>query len=235
MRAVTTSPPPTVSSWHRLPRRGTTSCTCCRALLKEIRVLSDDETLHVPARLRKPKIPPGRTPSARLASRCTSTAFCSLTLPLTGGFAPKLGELLRPGPVHRRVSEHIDPRHLGCFEPTGLSPTAGSPASSFLDKTDAEKQLRGYWQRWLSARQSFMALIREAITGTGIGHPEHGRFKPGVRCRRRTPGIESGDLVAYGYFTQVHRPARITDPEAAQGQAEHSGASNPRSWLHHHG
>jgi type IV secretion system protein VirB4 len=70
-----------------------------------------------------------------------------------------------------------------------------------MDKSDAEKQLRGYWQRWLSARQSFVALMREAITGTGSAIQNTDALNQASDADAALQEL-SGDLVSMGYYTQ---------------------------------
>ena len=128
-------------------------------VLKEIRLLTDEETctyLHACISTKTHGVNAPTVPMY-LDSLLADA-------PLTGGFAPKLGDY------------HVQVLSVGGF------PNTSTPGILdilnrldfeyrwvtrfiFLDKTDAEKQLRGYWQRWLSARQSFVALMREAITG----------------------------------------------------------------------
>lgn len=164
-------------------------------VLKEIRVLSDDELctyLHAcisprPHAVRAPAIP------AYLDSALPDT-------PLTGGFAPRLGD------------HHVQVLSIGGF-PNTTTPGILDVLNAldfeyrwvtrfiFLDKTDAEKQLRGFWQRWLSARQSFIALIREAVTGTGTAIQNTDALNRAADADAALQEL-SGDLVAYGYFTQ---------------------------------
>ena len=123
--------------------------------------------------------------------------------PMTGGFAPKLGDY------------HIQVLSMGGFPNTSTPgildilnrldfPYRWVTRFIFLDKTDAEKQLRGFWQRWLSARQSFVALMREAVTGTGSAIQNTDALNRAADADAALQEL-SGDLVAYGYFTQVDR------------------------------
>ena len=114
--------------------------------------------------------------------------------PLTGGFAPKLGDY------------HVQVLSIGGF------PNTSTPGILdilnrldfeyrwvtrfiFLDKTEAEKLLRGFWQRWLSGRQSFVALMREAITGAGLGDSKYRCAQQVRRCRCGAAGAERGSGV----------------------------------------
>ena len=165
-------------------------------VLKEIRVLTDDEIctyLHACISPRSHTVCAPGIPMY-LDSVLPDTA-------LTGGFAPKLGDY------------HVQVLSVGGF-PNTSTPGILDVLNRldfeyrwvtrfvFLDKTEAEKQLRGYWQRWLSARQSFMALIREAITGTGSAIQNTDALNRASDADAALQEL-SGDLVAYGYFTQV--------------------------------
>ena len=163
--------------------------------LNELHRLSDDELctyLHACI-----------SPRAHAVKAPAVPAYLDSVLPdtpLTGGFAPRLGDY------------HIQVLSIGGF------PNAATPGILdvlnrldfeyrwvtrfiFLDKTDAEKQLRGYWQRWLSARQSFVALMREAITGTGSAIQNTDALNRAADADQALQEL-SGDLIAFGYFTQ---------------------------------
>lgn len=165
-------------------------------VLKEIRRLTDEETLSYLHACVSPKSHPINAPAVPvyLDSVLADT-------PLTGGFAPKLGAF------------HVQVLSIGGF------PNISTPGILdvlnrlgfeyrwvtrfiFLDKIDAEKQLRGYWQRWLSARQSFVALMREAITGAGSAIQNTDALTRAADADAALQEL-SGDLVAFGYFTQV--------------------------------
>src|SRR5450631_2993957 len=164
-------------------------------VLKEIRILSDEETctyLHAcistrPHGVNAPAVP------MYLDSLLADA-------PLTGGFAPKLGDY------------HIQVLSVGGFPNTstpGILDVLNRLDFQYrwvtrfivLDKLDAERQLKGFWQRWLSARQSFVALIREAITGVGSAIQNTDALNRAADADAALQEL-SGDLVAYGYFTQ---------------------------------
>jgi type IV secretion system protein VirB4 len=163
--------------------------------LKEIRILSDEETctyLHACVSPRFHRVNAPAVPMY-LDSLLVDT-------PMTGGFAPKLGDY------------HIQVLSMGGFPNTSTPgildilnrldfPYRWVSRFIFLDKTDAEKQLRGFWQRWLSARQSFVALMREAVTGTGSAIQNTDALNRAADADAALQEL-SGDLVAYGYFTQ---------------------------------
>jgi type IV secretion/conjugal transfer VirB4 family ATPase len=164
-------------------------------VLKEIRILSDAETCTYLHACISPK-------SHRVAAPAVPMYLDGILADtsLTGGFAPKLGEY------------HIQVLSVGGF-PNSSTPGILDVLNRldfeyrwvtrfiFLDKTDAEKQLRGYWQRWLSARQSFLALMREAITGAGSAIQNTDALNRAADADAALQEL-SGDLVAYGYFTQ---------------------------------
>ena len=163
--------------------------------LNELHILSDDELctyLHACI-----------SPRSHQVSAPAMPAYLDCVLadtPLTGGFAPKLGD------------HHVQVISIGGF-PNSSTPGILDVLNRldfdyrwvtrfiFLDKTDAEKQLRGYWQRWLSARQSFVALMREAITGTGSAIQNTDALNRAADADQALQEL-SGDLVAYGYLTQ---------------------------------
>ena len=164
-------------------------------VLKEIRVLSDDELCTYLHACISPRSHAVRAPAI--------PAYLDSALPdapLTGGFAPRLGDY------------HVQVLSIGGF-PNTSTPGILDVLNRldfdyrwvtrfiFLDKTDAERQLRGYWQRWLSARQSFIALIREAVTGTGTAIQNTDALNRAADADAALQEL-SGDLVAYGYFTQ---------------------------------
>jgi type IV secretion system protein VirB4 len=164
-------------------------------VLNDIRVLTDDETctyLHacVSPRthlVRAPEIP------MFLDSLLTDT-------PLTGGFAPKLGEyhvqvLSIAGFPESSTPGILDILNRLDFEYRWVT------RFIFLDKGEAEKLLRGFWQRWLSGRQSFIALMREAITGQGSAIQNTDALNKSADADAALQEL-SGDLVSFGYFTQ---------------------------------
>jgi type IV secretion/conjugal transfer VirB4 family ATPase len=165
-------------------------------VLKEIRILSDEETCTYLHACVSPK-------AHRVNAPAVPMYLDSLLAdaPLTGGFAPKLG------------GHHIQVLSVAGF-PNSSTPGILDILNRldfdyrwvtrfiFLDKVDAEKQLRGYWQRWLSARQSFVALMREAITGAGSAIQNTDALNRAADADAALQEL-SGDLVAYGYFTQV--------------------------------
>ena len=164
--------------------------------LKEIRVLSDDETctyLHACI-----------SPRSHLVAAPAVPMYLDSLLPdtpLTGGFAPKLGNfhvlvLSIGGFPNTSTPGILDVLNRLDFEYRWVTRFV------FLDKLDAEKQLRGYWQRWLSARQSFLALFREAITGHGSAIQNTDALTRAADADSALQEL-SGDLVAYGHFTQV--------------------------------
>ena len=130
-------------------------------MLKEIRPLTDDETCTYLHACVSPKTHAVKAPDTPMFLDSLLT-----DAPLTGGFAPKLGDY------------HVQVLSIGGF-PNSSTPGILDILNRldfeyrwvtrfiFLDKTEAEKLLRGFWQRWLSGRQSFVALMREAITGQG--------------------------------------------------------------------
>ena len=165
-------------------------------VLKEIKPLSDDETCSYLHACISPKSHAVRAPAIPmyLDSLLPDT-------PLVGGFAPKLG------------AHYVQVLSIGGF------PNASTPGILdvlnrldfeyrwvtrfiFLDKIEAERQLRGYWQRWLSARQSFVALLREAVTGVGTAIQNTDALNRAADADAALQEL-SGDFVAYGYFTQV--------------------------------
>jgi len=164
-------------------------------VLKELRMLSDDELctyLHACVSPRSHAVLAPPIP-AYLDSVLVDT-------PLTGGFAPKLGDyyvqvLSIGGFPNTSTPGILDVLNRLDFEYRWVTRFV------FLDKLDAEKQLRGFWQRWLSARQSFVALIREAITGTGSAIQNTDALNRAADADLALQEL-SGDLVAYGYFTQ---------------------------------
>jgi type IV secretion system protein TrbE len=164
-------------------------------VLKEIRMLTDDETCTYLHACISPCSHEVKAPAVPMYLDSILTDH-----PLTGGFAPKLGAF------------HVQVLSVGAF------PNASTPGILdvlnrldfqyrwvtrfiFLDKGDAEKQLRGYWQRWLSARQSFIALLREAVTGSGSAIQNTDALNRAADADAALQEL-SGDLVAYGYFTQ---------------------------------
>ena len=164
-------------------------------VLKEIRPLSDDETctyLHACVSPRAHPVTAPETPMF-LDSVLTDTA-------LTGGFAPKLGD------------HHIQVLSIAGF-PRSSTPGILDVLNRLdieyrwvtrfivLDKLDAEKQLKGYWQRWLSARQSFVQLMREAITGHGSAIQNTDALNQSADADAALQEL-SGDLVSFGYYTQ---------------------------------
>jgi type IV secretion/conjugal transfer VirB4 family ATPase len=164
-------------------------------VLKEIRILSDEETCTYLHACISTKVHGVNAPAVPVYLDSLLA-----DAPLTGGFAPKLGEY------------HIQVLSVGGF-PNTSTPGILDVLNRldfqyrwvtrfiFLDKTDAEKQLRGYWQRWLSARQSFVALMREAITGAGSAIQNTDALNRAADADAALQEL-SGDLVAYGYFTQ---------------------------------
>jgi len=165
-------------------------------VLKEIRLLTDEETLTYLHACVSPRSHRINAPPVPMYLDSTLT-----DAPLTGGFAPKLGNY------------HVQVLSIGGF-PNTSTPGILDVLNRldfeyrwvtrfiFLDKTDAEKQLRGYWQRWLSARQSFIALMREAITGSGSAIQNTDALNRAADADAALQEL-SGDLVACGYFTQV--------------------------------
>jgi type IV secretion system protein VirB4 len=163
--------------------------------LKEIRRLSDAETctyLHACV-----------SPRSHAVAAPDTPMFLDALLPdapLTGGFAPKLGD------------HHVQVLSIGGF-PNSSTPGILDALNRldfeyrwvtrfiFLDKGEAEKALRGFWQRWLSGRQSFVALMREAITGQGSAIQNTDALNKATDADAALQEL-SGDLVAYGYFTQ---------------------------------
>jgi type IV secretion/conjugal transfer VirB4 family ATPase len=165
-------------------------------VLKEIRMLSDEETCTYLHACVSPK-------SHRVNAPAVPMYLDSLLAdtPLTGGFAPKLGAyhvqvLSIAGFPNSSTPGILDVLNRLDFEYRWVT------RFIFLDKVDAEKQLRGYWQRWLSARQSLIALLREAITGTGSAIQNTDALNRAADADAALQEL-SGDLVAYGYFTQV--------------------------------
>ena len=182
------------------------------SVLREIRPLSDDELctyLHACV-----------SPRAHAVNAPAVPMYLDSVLPdspLTGGFAPRLGD------------HHVQVLSIGGF------PNASTPGildvlnrldfeyrwvTRFivLDKLDAERQLRGFWQRWLSARQSFVALIREAITGVGSAIQNTDALHRAADADAALQEL-SGDLVAYGYFTQS---IVLLDPDPKRLKAKQS-------------
>src|SRR5450631_1212750 len=180
--------------------------------LKELRLLSDDEVctyLHACI-----------SPRSHAVSAPAVPMYLDSVLPdspLTGGFAPRLG------------NHHVQVLSIGGF------PNASTPGildvlnrldfeyrwvTRFivLDKLDAERQLKGFWQRWLSARQSFVALIREAITGVGSAIQNTDALNRAADTDAALQEL-SGDLVAYGYFTQS---IVLIDPDPKRLKAKQS-------------
>jgi type IV secretion system protein TrbE len=164
-------------------------------VLKEIRMLSDDETCTYLHACISPRSHEVKAPAVPMYLDSILT-----DQPLTGGFAPKLGAF------------HVQVLSVGGF-PNTSTPGILDVLNRldfqyrwvtrfiFIDKGDAEKQLRGYWQRWLSARQSFIALLREAVTGTGSAIQNTDALNRAADADAALQEL-SGDLVAYGYFTQ---------------------------------
>src|SRR5450631_2039864 len=164
-------------------------------VLKEIRILTDEETCTYLHACISTKVHGVNAPAVPMYLDSLLA-----DAPLTGGFAPKLGEY------------HIQVLSVGGF-PNTSTPGILDVLNRldfqyrwvtrfiFLDKTDAEKQLRGYWQRWLSARHSFVALMREAITGAGSAIQNTDALNRAADADAALQEL-SGDLVAYGYFTQ---------------------------------
>jgi type IV secretion/conjugal transfer VirB4 family ATPase len=164
-------------------------------VLKEIRMLTDDETCTYLHACISPRSHAVKAPAVPMYLDSILT-----DQPLTGGFAPKLGAF------------HVQVLSVGGF-PNSSTPGILDVLNRldfqyrwvtrfiFIDKGDAEKQLRGYWQRWLSARQSFIALLREAVTGTGSAIQNTDALNRAADADAALQEL-SGDLVAYGYFTQ---------------------------------
>src|SRR5450631_3093305 len=180
--------------------------------LKELQLLSDDELctyLHACI-----------SPRSHIVGAPAVPMYLDSVLPdspLTGGFAPRLG------------NSHVQVLSIGGF------PNASTPGildvlnrldfeyrwvTRFivLDKLDAERQLKGFWQRWLSARQSFVALIREAITGVGSAIQNTDALNRAADADAALQEL-SGDLVAYGYFTQS---IVLLDPDPKRLKAKQS-------------
>ncbi len=95
------------------PRHAMTSPICSPACLKEIRMLSDDETCTYLHACVSPKTHPREC--AR-GAHVFSTA-CSTDTPLTGGFAPKLGDY------------HVQVLSIGGFPNTSTPGIVGYPKS----------------------------------------------------------------------------------------------------------
>ena len=164
--------------------------------LKEICPLSDDETCTYLHACISPK-------SHRVAAPGIPMYLDSVLpdTPMTGGFAPKLGTyhlqvLSIGGFPYTSTPGILDVLNRLDFEYRWVTRFV------FLDKLEAEKQLRGFWQRWLSARQSFIALMREAITGQGSAIQNTDALNKAADADAALQEL-SGDHVSFGYFTQV--------------------------------
>jgi type IV secretion system protein VirB4 len=164
-------------------------------VLKEIRPLSDDETCTYLHTCVSPKTHAVKAPEVPmfLDSLLTDT-------PLTGGFAPRLGDyhvqvLSIAGFPGSSTPGILDILNRLDFEYRWVT------RFIFLDKGEAEKLLRGFWQRWLSGRQSFVALMREAITGQGSAIQNTDALNKSADADAALQEL-SGDLVSFGYFTQ---------------------------------
>jgi type IV secretion/conjugal transfer VirB4 family ATPase len=164
-------------------------------VLKEIRPLSDDETCTYLHACVSPRTHPVKAPDIPmfLDSLLTDT-------PLTGGFAPKLGDyhvqvLSIAGFPNSSTPGILDILNRLDFEYRWVT------RFIFLEKTEAEKLLRGFWQRWLSGRQSFVALMREAITGQGSAIQNTDALNKSADADAALQEL-SGDLVSFGYYTQ---------------------------------
>ena len=169
--------------------------TLLGGVLKDIQPLNDDESCTYLHACVSPKIHP-----VKAADNPMFLDAALADTPLTGGFAPRLGDY-----------------HIQVLSLTGF-PSSSTPGildvlnrlnieyrwvTRFIvmDKMEAEKQLRGYWQRWLSARQSFIALMREAITGTGSAIQNTDALNQAGDADAALQEL-SGDLVSMGYYTQ---------------------------------
>jgi len=163
--------------------------------LKEIRLLSDEETCTYLHACISPKF-------HRVNAPAIPMYLDSLLVdaPMTGGFAPKLGEYHIQVLSVGGVPNNSTPGILDILNRLDF-PYRWVTRFIFLDKSDAEKELRGFWQRWLSARQSFVALLREAVTGTGSAIQNTDALNRAADADAALQEL-CGDLVSYGYFTQ---------------------------------
>ncbi len=163
--------------------------------LKEIRPLTDDETCTYLHACISPRAHPVRAPAIPMYLDALL-----VDSPMTGGFAPKLGrhhvQVLTVGGFPNATTPGI----LDILNRLGIE-YRWVTRFVFLGKGEAERQLRGFWQRWLSARQSFVALLREAITGEGSAIQNTDALNRAADADAALQEL-SGDWVAYGYFTQ---------------------------------
>lgn len=164
-------------------------------VLKEIRPLTDDETCTYLHACVSPKTHAVKAPDVPMFLDSLLTDS-----PLTGGFAPRLGDyhvqvLSIAGFPNTSTPGILDILNRLDFEYRWVT------RFIFLDKTEAEKLLRGFWQRWLSGRQSFVALMREAITGQGSAIQNTDALNKSADADAALQEL-SGDLVSFGYFTQ---------------------------------
>ncbi len=121
--------------------------------------------------------------------------------PLVGGLAPRLG------PYHLQtitITEFPGESIPGLLDQMNRLPFEYRWITRFIfeDKLPATKIMRGYQQKWLSGRKSFMTVIREALFGQESAIENTDAVNKAADCDAALQEL-GADLVCYGYFTQT--------------------------------
>jgi len=130
--------------------------------------------------------------------------------PLVGGLSPRLGAYhlqlitIREFPGES-VPGFLDAMNRLPFEYRWITRFV------FEDKASATKIMKGYQQKWLSGRKSFMTVVREALFSEASAIQNTDAVNKAEDSDAALQEI-GGDYVAYGYFTQT---VLLMDTDAA--------------------
>ena len=122
-------------------------------------------------------------------------------MPLTGGLDPKLGDYWIQAITIVGFPQNSRP---GLLDGLNRLPFEYRWVTRFifLDPADAEKQIKGYQQRWLSLRKSLVTVFREAMFGSESAMENTDAVNKAADANVALQELGAG-AVAYGHFTQT--------------------------------
>lgn len=179
-----------------------------REVIPELVVLERDSLLTYLKRCVSPKRHPVKTPE----SPVYLDAFLPDT-PLVGGLAPRLG-------VHHlqllTVTQFPGESAPGLLDGLNRLPFEYRWITRFVfeEKLVAAKVMKGYQQKWLSLRKSFVTVFREAMFGEESAIQNTDAINKAEDADAALQALGS-DAVAFGYFTQTIL-LTDTDPKRLQ-------------------
>jgi len=167
-----------------------------RNILPELERLADDRMLtflHGCVSRKRQHVRMPSTPAYLDALLCD--------MPLTGGLDPKLGDYWIEALTVQGFAGDSEP---GLLDGMNRLPFEYRWVTRFifLDRADAEKQIKSYRQRWLSLRKSLVTVFREAMFGQESAMQNTDAVNKAVDADVALQELGDG-TVAFGHFTQT--------------------------------